>query len=124
VTGFGLAGHLLEMLVASNASAQVDLATVPLLPGAVELCQAGFESTLAAANRAAEAAIRVDDAKRTLPAYQLLFDPQTNGGLLMGVSEDKLGDVQNTAARLGLTAPWIIGRVERLTNAAPQLRCQ
>ena len=90
VTGFGLAGHLLEMLRASRASAKLDLPTVPLLPGVVELVSQGIESTLALANRAAEAEIeRTPVAADSHPpidaAYAALFDPQTSGGLLIGV---------------------------------------
>ena len=51
VTGFGLAGHLLEMLRASQAAAELRLDALPLLPGVAELVAEGIESTLAPANR-------------------------------------------------------------------------
>lgn len=79
VTGFGLAGHLLEMLRAGDASAELRLAEIPLLPGAAELLTAGVESTLAPANR--RAAATPGDGKT--PGYAALFDPQTGGGLLI-----------------------------------------
>ena len=51
VTGFGLAGHLLEMLRASGVAATLWLDRIPMLPGALELAAQGVESTLAPDNR-------------------------------------------------------------------------
>ena len=85
VTGFGLAGHLLEMLQASGAAATLSLSAIPVLPGAVTLAAAGQASSLAPANRAATAG-RVtapDD-----PRAALLWDPQTCGGFLAAVPAD------------------------------------
>ncbi len=93
ITGFGLAGHLLEMLRAADLEAEIDLSAVPLLPGAAELLQEGLESTLAPENRAAEADIAVPESLRRQPAFAALFDPQTCGGLLVGVEPAKAGDV-------------------------------
>src|SRR6185437_7468874 len=53
VTGFGLAGHLREMLDASGVAARLSLAALPALPGALELAARGIESTLAPDNLAA-----------------------------------------------------------------------
>ena len=82
VTGFGLAGHLLEMLEASGTSAEVSLAALPLLPGAEALAGLGQASSLAPANRAAALGrLKAPQGPRT----ELLFDPQTGGGLLAAV---------------------------------------
>lgn len=81
VTGFGLAGHLLAMLDASGAAARISLAHVPLLPGAEALAAAGHGSTLLPANRTAMARMFLTESPRT----DLLFDPQTAGGLLAAV---------------------------------------
>ena len=82
VTGFGLAGHLLEMLEASGVGAEIDLAALLLLPGAEALAAQGQASSLAAANRAAVLGrLRAPQGPRT----DLLFDPQTGGGLLAAV---------------------------------------
>ncbi|WP_319937717.1 selenide, water dikinase SelD [Alitabrizicola rongguiensis] len=86
VTGFGLAGHLLEMLEASNCAAELDLAAVPLLPGAEALAATGQESTIAPANRAAAMGQMLFTES---PKAALLFDPQTCGGLLAAVNKDK-----------------------------------
>ena len=63
VTGFGLAGHLLGILEASNLAARLDLATVPLLPGALALAEAGHGSSPLPANLAALAG-RIDRTPR------------------------------------------------------------
>jgi len=79
VTGFGLAGHLAEMLRASGVAAVLDPDAVPALDGGRDLAAAGIESTLAPANREALPGASAE------PAVALLFDPQTSGGLLAGV---------------------------------------
>ncbi|GGH59328.1 selenide, water dikinase SelD [Frigidibacter albus] len=81
VTGFGLAGHLVGMLEASGVAARISLAAVPLLPGAEALAAAGHGSTLLPMNKAVAA--RMVFAKG--PRADLLFDPQTAGGLLAAV---------------------------------------
>ena len=86
VTGFGLAGHLLEMLEASGCAATVSLSQLPSLPGAVELAAAGHASSIAPQNRAALLG-RVTG--QTGPRTALLYDPQTGGGLLAAVPADQ-----------------------------------
>lgn len=82
VTGFGLAGHLLEILEASGTAATISLAAIPLLPGAESLAAAGHASSLAPDNRAATAWRMTAPAT---PRAALLHDPQTAGGLLAAV---------------------------------------
>ncbi len=79
VTGFGLAGHLLGICEASGCAADLHLDDIPLMRGAAELAETGVRSTLFAQNRALAL---------SLPAggrHDLLFDPQTAGGLLAAV---------------------------------------
>ena len=87
VTGFGLAGHLLEILQASGAGAVLNASTIPLLPGAMALARAQQSSSLAASNLAATLG-RIDgDCDAALRA--LLHDPQTAGGLLATVPANR-----------------------------------
>ena len=81
VTGFGLGGHLMEMLRASGVAARI-LPGLPALPGARALAADGVASTLAPANRAW---LDLPDG----PETALLADPQTSGGLLAGVPADQ-----------------------------------
>jgi len=114
VTGFGLAGHLGEMLVASQKSAELKLTSIPALPGALEtLSREGITSTLHDANRQSTLQrldpIRpaaVDSAAR----YELLFDPQTAGGLLAGIPADEAEDCLNALRLAGYDAV-VIGKV-------------
>jgi selenide,water dikinase len=81
VTGFGLAGHLAAMAEASGLAAQLDLAGIPLLPGAEALAAAGIRSSLWAGNRGGAGPVFGPPG----PRFDLLFDPQTCGGLLAAV---------------------------------------
>lgn len=82
VTGFGLAGHLLNLLRPAGLGARLDRSAVPLLPGARELFQRGLRSTAHAGNRAAFHAA-VEGASPLDEGW--LHDPQTSGGLLLAV---------------------------------------
>ncbi len=103
VTGFGLAGHLMGLCEASAVSADLDLAALPLLPGAAALLRAGIRSTLHVQNREVAALMRLPDD----PLCEILFDPQTAGGLLAALPEDAvepvLGDLPE-ARRIGTLA--------------------
>lgn len=85
VTGFGLAGHLLALLTASGCGAKLTLDAIPVYSGAKALAERGIASTLAPANRAS--AIGAIDGLTDSPAADLLFDPQTCGGLLAAVPQ-------------------------------------
>ena len=107
VTGFGLAGHLLEMMEASGTAATLHLADLPLLPGAEALATAGHASSLALDNRAAANwRMTAPDTPRTA----LLFDPQTAGGLLAAVPADQATALVQALTKAGDTAA-IIGHV-------------
>lgn len=82
VTGFGLAGHLLAICAASGLGAEIRLDAVPVLEGAPDLAARGVRSTLHPSNMAAA---RPRMTLPDVPAADLLFDPQTAGGLLAAV---------------------------------------
>jgi len=97
VTGFGLLGHLREMAAASNVSARVESARVGYLPGALEAARAGFLSAGLKNNRDFVSSC-VGFAGHVPPELRdLLFDPQTSGGLLVSVARDA---AQQTLAAL------------------------
>ncbi len=85
VTGFGLIGHLIEMVRASNVDATLDIDRVPLLDGARETVALGIFSSLQPQNVRLRRAIRELATAGRHPLYPLLFDPQTSGGLLAAV---------------------------------------
>lgn len=104
ITGFGLAGHLDEMLRASGLSAQIVLADLPLLPGAEALAASGVISSLEPANRAALVG-RI--AAPETPRARLMFDPQTAGGLLASVSPGHCDALLAQLFHAGYTAALI-----------------
>jgi len=111
VTGFGLAGHLGEMLRASKASGVLDLGAIPALPGAVALLGRGIRSTAHPENARARRAMLVEPDAARRDALDLLFDPQTSGGLLLAVPRER-GPAMLTALRAaGDGAAAIIGEV-------------
>ena len=121
VTGFGLAGHTLEMARGAGLTAVVDWARVPLLPGVAALAADGFVTGASGRNWGGYGA-QVELAP-TLPATarDLLSDPQTSGGLLVGCAPDAVGDVLRIFADAGFDRAAAIGRFEA---GAPRLRVQ
>jgi selenide,water dikinase len=118
VSGFGLAGHLGEMLSASGADAAVDLSAMPLYAGASELARAGVASSLLPENLTLAGLLRGagDEATRAL-----LFDPQTAGGLLAGISADRAQSCVAALRAAGYASASIIGHVGRLGLAPPDV---
>ncbi|MCC8432571.1 selenide, water dikinase SelD [Reyranella aquatilis] len=89
VTGFGLAGHIAEMIRASgNVAVDIDLDALPALPGATELFAQGFASSLQPENLRARHLIDGMDRAASHSKLPLLFDPQTAGGLLAALPAD------------------------------------
>lgn len=111
VTGFGLAGHLVEMLEASNTTATLDLKSIAALDGAIELAQEGIESTLKPQNQTSQRHIANAKSFRDDPRYALLFDPQTAGGLLAGVPADRVGRCMAELNEGGYKGAAVIGEV-------------
>ncbi len=106
VTGFGLIGHAREMALASGVTLEIETGRVQFLPGAVEYARLGAVPGGLKNNR--EFASCVVEATRELPREieDLLYDPQTSGGLLISLAEAD-------AARLeqALEGAYRIGRV-------------
>jgi selenide,water dikinase len=107
VTGFGLAGHLLEMLDASKVAACLHPARVPLYEGFAEVVEHGIVSTLHEDN--AKVACRVQGAGLVPPPW--LFDPQTSGGLLAAVRPDVASAAVKALVEAGYKDTAIIGEV-------------
>ena len=106
VTGFGLLGHLLEMLTASDADVLLDPDRVPVLDGAMTLLREGLASSLHAGNSIALSSLTGEAAQDPALAA-LLIDPQTAGGLLAGVPADRATDCLAELQRLGYRAAEI-----------------
>src|SRR5438105_4915752 len=110
VTGFALLGHTWEMACASNVTIEIDAARVPLISGALDLAVAGLLTGADKTNREyvgedVSVASTVDQ-----NLMKLFYDPQTAGGLLLSISEDKADDLL-TELRRNYPRAEIIGRV-------------
>ncbi len=111
VTGFGLLGHLLELVRASRVDAEIDASSVPLLPGSFDHAKAGHKPGGLNANRRyvepfLERSVWIDEA-----LDDLLFDPQTSGGLLIAVAEAQAADLAQAFRNRGVLTAVQIGRV-------------
>ncbi len=109
VTGFGLGGHLLEVLQASGCGAVLDEAALPLLPGAAGLLAAGHASTLHPANRAALKPV----CEGTVP--EIVADPQTAGGLLAAVPASEARPCLEALRRANYPDAVIVGEATERT---------
>ena len=110
VTGFGILGHGLEMAEASKVSLMLELTSIPFISGARKYAQKGCFAGGAFDNKAhfeskVSFASSIDEENQ-----MLLFDPQTSGGLLLGVPPERLEAFLARARELSQTAR-VIGRV-------------
>ncbi|NSY36701.1 selenide, water dikinase SelD [Leisingera sp. ANG59] len=110
VTGFGFLGHLLGICEASRAGAEVFTGKIPLMQGAAELADRGIRSSLFPANQAALPELK------TSGWQDLLFDPQTAGGLLAAVAADQAGELLDQLRVAGYPAA-LVGKVTEGSGA-------
>ncbi len=111
VTGFGLIGHLCEMVEGSGVSMAIDASAVPLFPGAAESARAGFLCGGLGRNRKfREPMVRIAESVEPHLA-ELLFDPQTSGGLLVALAADEAPRLLNRLREAGVRDAAIIGEV-------------
>lgn len=117
VTGFALLGHMWELACASNVTIEIDSARVPLIKGALDLAAAGLLTSGDKTNREYVGEQIVVSSTVDPNLMKLFYDPQTAGGLLLAISEDKADDLL-TELRRNYPRAKIIGRVtERGTKA-------
>lgn len=117
VTGFGLIGHLVEMVRASGVDATLNLAAIPVLNGARETVAAGLFSSLQPQNVRLRRAIRNLEAASVHADFPLLFDPQTAGGLLASVPAEAAEACIAELRAGGYSQAHVIGRVDVRSEA-------
>jgi selenide, water dikinase len=109
VTGFGLIGHASEMAAAGGCTLEIEAAAIPLLPGVRALVQGnvpgGGRTNLEHFGEGARISSDLDP-----ELVQVLFDPQTSGGLLVAVHPDHAGEAANALHAAGVPAAQI-GRI-------------
>ena len=123
VTGFGLAGHALEMARGARCTVQLDWARVPLLDGVRDLASAGYVTGASGRNWAAYG--HEVQLPPNFPAVDqaLLSDPQTSGGLLVSCAPEAVDEVVAVFRRHGFAGAVDVGGVQALqAGAAPGLQ--
>ena len=116
VTGFGLLGHLAEMVAGTGIGVTLDSQSVPVLPEAIEFASMGFVPAGAHRNRSFRKAM-VELAPRVSPVLRdVLFDPQTSGGLLIGCPEPDALELRRRLVAAGAEHTAIIGQANSLEN--------
>lgn len=123
VTGFGLLGHLAEMVDGSGKSVRLAAHCVPVFPEAVELASMGLIPAGAYKNRDFRKDMVAFDPDVPLALQDILFDPQTSGGLLISVAPSHAEALLDALRSKGVEASAIIGEVlddpaQRITVAA------
>lgn len=111
VTGFGLLGHLAEMVVDSGFGVELESDQIPLIPEALEFASMGIIPAGSYKNKEFRAAWIDIQAGVTQSVQDLLYDPQTSGGLLICLPESRAEALLEALQQRGLRHCQIIGRV-------------
>ena len=119
ITGFGLAGHTLEIARGAGLTAVIEWSKVPLMDGVAAMAADGFITGASGRNWAGYGADVVLDAALPKTTQDLLSDPQTSGGLLVTCAPDTVDEVLRVFHAQGFEQACVIGRMEA---GAKQLR--
>jgi len=111
VTGFGLAGHGLEMAQSSHVMLEFQLGELPVMDAALAMYRKGVTTGVNRANQKLTAPHMEILARAADHEQQILFDPQTSGGLLVAVPQDSAPKIVASLKGAGVSAARIIGRV-------------
>ena len=111
ITGFGLAGHGLELARGAKLKMQIRLDQIPLLPGVLELAEAGVVTGASERNWASYGTEVLLPANISAAFQALLCDPQTSGGLLVSCAPELEAEVLACFERQGFAHARTIGRM-------------
>jgi selenide,water dikinase len=111
VTGFGLLGHLAEMVCGSGMSIQVDSGQVPVIAEALEFASMGLIPAGAHKNMEFRKEMIVFGETIPRPLQDVLFDPQTSGGLLISVNENQADALVTALKDMGISDAAQIGKI-------------
>ena len=114
ITGFGLIAHLLEML-AGKASAEIYCDNLPYLRNVMHYIEEDWITGGGKRNRDYVGS-RVDTSKLPLWKAELMFDPQTSGGLLLAVTAEQADELLNEIKASGNTKASIVGYIKELES--------
>ena len=117
VTGFSLMGHSVEMASASDVTIHIKAYDIPLFDDVIEAAQMGLIPAASYGNRKAIIDVQVDEALD--PVWtDILFDPQTSGGLLFSVPANEGEQLVKSLHEAGIDCAAIVGAVESFSGLA------
>ena len=117
VTGFSLMGHSVEMASASNVTIHIKTYNIPLFDDVIEAAQMGLVPAASYGNRKAITDVQVD-ANLDGVWTDILFDPQTSGGLLFSVPATEGPDLVKALYDVGVEGATIVGAVKNFSGLA------
>lgn len=114
ITGFGLAGHVCEMAKAIGLTVKLNAAAIPVLPGVTDLVKEGIVTGGAGRNRDYFGHC-ADLGSISKELEEILYDPQTSGGLLFAVERPQAQELLERLQKLGITAA-AVGTIEKFSG--------
>lgn len=120
ITGFGILGHVVEMSGASGVGVEIEYAALPLYPNATAMYRKGETTGSNKANRKLVEDYLQMSAGLLEYELQVLYDPQTSGGLLFSLPEDQSGSLVEKLRKAGVLSASVVGRV--LDTPSPVIR--
>jgi selenide,water dikinase len=111
ITGFGIAGHALEVALGSGANVFLNYASLPFYPGALDMYKKGENTGSNKTNR--EMTLEKMDIRVSLSSAEeeLLFDPQTSGGLLLSVPDAQSAELLDALSAAGVQSAVRVGEI-------------
>ena len=118
ITGFGLAGHSFEIARRSGVRLEFRMDDIPLMREAIEMYKKGMNTGSNRHNRQLVENNLVF--RKTVPAWhqEIIFDPQTSGGLMVTLSHDQSHNLLKSLHNMGVVGARIIGSVKPLQDSA------
>jgi selenide, water dikinase len=118
ITGFGLAGHALEMARGSGVRIEFFMDRLPIMRESLEMYQAGVTTGVNKHNR--ELVGKATRFENDRPSWhrEILYDPQTNGGLLASLPHSQGEDLVNALRKAGVEEARLVGKVEPLRDSS------
>jgi selenide,water dikinase len=120
ITGFGILGHALEMARASSVRIDLEFSALPFYPNAMDMYRKGETTGSNKPNQKLVENSLLLSTRLSREQHQLLFDPQTSGGLLLSVPRSLAQTLLNELRGAGVSSASVIGKVDSSRN--PEIR--
>ncbi|MGD2187100.1 MAG: selenide, water dikinase SelD, partial [Desulfobacterales bacterium] len=120
VTGFGILGHSLELAQGSDVQIYLNYDHLPFYPNALRMYQRGESTGSNTANKKMVAGYVEMAASKSVAEQELLFDPQTSGGLLLAIPDSQADDLVSQLKKAGVEAAVRVGEV--VASDKPSIR--